>query len=278
MLSSGHHRVDVHDVVVIAGRRLVDRLELLRLAHPLSFQLLLLVHGLIVLVELGALELHTLLHLDAYRALVGLLDERAGERVAARATREYDGVLGIVAPVDEQIAREAHLEVGRAGQDELILAGRLEAAQFGERATQLDVLEVERIVAADLERLHDLVVHPLDLRLGEVDDADRHVVEERDRVGEQARVLVLPQLVEKVRQLEHAARRVRADEHRAVVAQRFEYALEEAFVAVASLHRIVGEVERVGDEQRRLADRVEHASIQMSLKKTREHEINCASA
>jgi hypothetical protein len=56
------------------------------------------------------------------------------------------------------------------------------------------VLELERVVPLALEVPHQLLRHPLDLRLGELHHVVAHVVAQRQRVGQQPGLGVLPQL------------------------------------------------------------------------------------
>ena len=132
-------------------------------------------------------------------ALVGIENEIMRQRVGRRTARENDGVLRVLAPLRKQLPRETALEVRRAGQDQLVFARRVQTVQLVDGSTQLDVLEIERIVSARFERLAYFLVHPLHLGLGELDHADGHVVQESDGVGEEAGVFVLPKLVQKVR-------------------------------------------------------------------------------
>ncbi len=60
---------------------------------------------------------------------------------------------------------------------------------------QRDVLELERVIPVILEHPHDLVTHPLDLRLGKLHHVITHVVQESYGVGTQPRLLVTPHLI-----------------------------------------------------------------------------------
>ena len=96
-------------------------------------------------------------------ALVWIEDEIVSQCVDRRSTRENDGVLGIFAPLREQLSGETTLQIRRACQDQLVLAWRVQAVQLVDGSTEFNVLEIERIVTTHFERLDYFVVHPFDL-------------------------------------------------------------------------------------------------------------------
>ena len=59
---------------------------------------------------------------------------------------------------------------------------------------EFKVPELKRVVPLALEGPHQLLRHPLDLRLGKLHHVVADVVAERQRVGQQTGLLVLPKL------------------------------------------------------------------------------------
>ena len=66
------------------------------------------------------------------------------------------------------------------------------------------MLEVKGVRVMILEGTEDLVAHPFDLGLGELDYVVGDVVKQRQREFGQPRLLTTPQLVQQLRQLENA--------------------------------------------------------------------------
>ena len=67
-------------------------------------------------------------------------------------------------------------------------------ANFIHGVAELEVFELEGVVPLSLEGPHQLLGHPLDLRLGELHHVVAHVVAQGQRVRQQSGFLVLPQL------------------------------------------------------------------------------------
>ena len=102
-------------------------------------------------------------HLQVQHPLPGVVDEVAGQGAGRGAVGQDDGVLGVAAPLDEELAGEARLQVGLAAQHHL---GAGHTRQVRQAVAQRQVAELEGVVPLVLEAPHELVTHPLHLCAG----------------------------------------------------------------------------------------------------------------
>ncbi|KAH9391256.1 hypothetical protein TYRP_006855 [Tyrophagus putrescentiae] len=169
------------------------------------------------------------------------LQQPVGERPGGGPLREDDGVLRVGGHAEEELPREAALEVGLRGEDDRRL---VDAGHLGEVVAELQVAESEWVGALALELAHQPVGHPLHHRLGELHHIVADVVEEDQAVGLQPGGRVRPGPLQEVGNLQRAAGGVEGDED------------------------VVVDVDAVGDEERGPGDLLEGgvAAVQVLLR------------
>ena len=146
-----------------------------------------------------------LIYLEIRPALDDLVRQRA-----LPGPRGHDHrILRVGGPRQEQLPRKSGLEVVPGGHDQL---GTGHLGHLRHVVAEFQVSELEGIRPLAFEVPHELLAHPLDLGLGELDDVVGDVVEEGEGVGGEAGAVDGPEVVGHVGQLEDAARGVCAEE------------------------------------------------------------------
>ena len=144
------------------------------------------------LLQLLTHQFYSPLNLDRNSSVPAVVLKIPGQSSFRRLGGKDEGVLGVRAPLQEEVPGKATLHVRHTGQDDLRSRNLI---YLGHGVAQLEVLELEWICFSVTHLLHQLVAHPLDLRLGKLVDIKGHVVQECEGVGKQTRVLVRPDLV-----------------------------------------------------------------------------------